>query len=260
MRRKQPKPIHQLTAAQFDKMFPDETACCAYLVARRWPEGVYCPRCGNVDLYDASSYKSFHWQCRECAPDGYRFSVIAGTIFENTNKPLRDWFRVIHLMLVSKKGMSALQIYRYMGFGSYKTAWLMCHKVRTALMEDIEQLGGIVEVDEIFVGGLAKNRHWDKRGGGGETGGIGSGKTPIVGAVSRKDNVVARVVANVQAKTLEAFVHKAVSHKVSLLCTDQWAGYNKLGKEYPTASSITPKGNMSSRNPYSNHRRLLVYF
>src|SRR3979490_1027461 len=100
MRRKQPKPIHQLTAAQFDKMFPDETACCAYLVARRWPEGVYCPRCGNVALYDASSYKSFHWQCRECAPDGYRFSVIAGTIFENTNKPLRDWFRVIYLMLV----------------------------------------------------------------------------------------------------------------------------------------------------------------
>ena len=66
---------------------------------------------------------------------------------------LKDWFRVIHLMLVSKKGMSALQIYRYLGFGSYKTAWLMCHKVRTALVEDIEQLGGIVEVDETFVGG-----------------------------------------------------------------------------------------------------------
>ena len=232
-RAKQPKPIHQLTAAQFDKLFPDEPACCAYLAARRWPDGVRCPRCGNPNLYDASSYKSFHWQCRACATDGYRFSVIAGTIFENTNKPLRDWYRVIHLMLVSKKGMSALQLYRYMGFGSYKTAWLMCHKVRVALMEDIEKLGGIVEVDETFVGGLAKNRHWDKRGGGGGTGGIGSGKTPIVGAVSRKGNVVARVVANVQAATLTAFVREAVSHKVSLLCTDQWGGYNKLGKEYP---------------------------
>jgi IS1 family transposase len=232
-RAKQPKPIHQLTSAQFKKLFPDETACCAYLVARRWPDGVCCPRCGNPNLYDASSYKSFHWQCRACAPDGYRFSVIAGTIFENTNKPLRDWYRVIHLMLVSKKGMSALQLYRYMGFGSYKTAWLMCHKVRTALMEDIDKLGGIVEVDETFVGGLAKNRHWDKRGGGGGTGGVGSGKTPIVGAVSRKGNVVARVVANVQAATLNAFVRETVSHKVSLLCTDQWAGYNKLGKEFP---------------------------
>ena len=211
-RAKQPKPIHQLTAAQFEKLFPDEAACCVYLVARRWPDGIRCPRCGNPNLYDASSYKSFHWQCRACAPDGYRFSVIAGTIFENTNKPLRDWYRVIHLMLVSKKGMSALQLYRYMGFGSYKTAWLMCHKVRTALMQDIDKLGGIVEVDETFVGGLAKNRHWDKRGGGGGTGGIGSGKTPIVGAVSRKGNVVARVVANVNSATLTAFVREAVSH------------------------------------------------
>jgi IS1 family transposase len=234
-RAKQPKPIHQLTAAQFEKLFPDESACCAYLVARRWPDGVCCPRCGNPNIYDASSYKSFHWQCRACAPDGYRFSVIAGTIFENTNKPLRDWYRVIHMMLVSKKGMSALQLYRYMGFGSYKTAWLMCHKVRTALMQDIDKLGGIVEVDETFVGGLAKNRHWDKRGGGGGTGGIGSGKTPIVGAVERKGNVVARVVANVNSATLTAFVREAVSHKVSLLCTDAYPGYNPLDKDFPHA-------------------------
>ena len=241
-RAKQPKPIHQLTAAQFEKLFPDESACCAYLVARRWPDGVCCPRCGNPNLYDASSYKFFHWQCRACAPDGYRFSVIAGTIFENTNKPLRDWYRVIHLMLTSKKGMSALQLYRYMGFGSYKTAWLMCHKVRTALMQDIDKLGGIVEVDETFVGGLAKNRHWDKRGGGGGTGGIGSGKTPIVGAVSRKGNVVARIVANVNSATLTAFVREAVSHRVSLLCTDQCQGYNPLDKDYPHATIDHARG------------------
>jgi IS1 family transposase/transposase-like protein len=241
MPRKQPKPIHQLTSAQFEKLFPDETACCAYLVARRWPDGVHCPRCGNPDLYDASSYKSFHWQCRACAPNGYRFSVIAGTIFENTNKPLRDWYRVIHLMLVSKKGISALQIYRYMGFGSYSTAWLMCHKVRTALMEDIEKLGGIVEVDETFVGGKNKNRHWDKRGDGG-TGGVGSGKTPIVGAISRKGNVVARVVANVNSATLTAFVREAVSHRVSLLCTDAYPGYNPLDKDYPHATVDHARG------------------
>src|SRR5271154_5168095 len=163
-----PKPVHQLSSAQFDRMFPvgDEDACKAYLQARRWPKGVVCPRCGNVAVYDLPSRK-WHWQCPECSDSGYRFSVIAGTIFENTNKPLRDWFRVAHLMLTSKKGMSVLQIFRYMGFGSYKTAWGMCHKIRVALMEDIEKLGGIVEVDETFVGGLAKNRHWDKRGGGG---------------------------------------------------------------------------------------------
>jgi transposase-like protein len=177
----------------------------------------------------------WHWQCKECAPDTtYRFSHLAGTIFENTNKPLRDWFKVAHLMLVSKKGMSALQIMRYMGFGSYKTAWLMCHKIRTALIEDIEQLGGIVEVDETFVGGKMSNRHKDKRGGKkGGGGAIGSGKTAVVGAVRRKGNVVCRVVENVRASTLTAFVREAVSHKVSLLCTDQWTGYAGLGKEYP---------------------------
>jgi hypothetical protein len=107
MARKQPKPIQQLTAAQFERMFPDDDACCAYLVGRRWPEGVRCPRCGAK----VSELKNNPWhsQCYNCAPQtSYRFSHIAGTIFENTNKPLRDWFRLAHLMLTSKKGMSAL--------------------------------------------------------------------------------------------------------------------------------------------------------
>lgn len=149
-RSKQPKPVHQLTASEFDHLFPNEGACAAYLVARRWPNGVSCPRCGSEHVYGLKTM-TFKWECMDCA-DGisYRFSHIAGTIFENTNKPLKDWYRVIHLMLTSKKGMSALQIYRFLGFGSYKTAWTMCHKIRTALIEDIEQLAGIVEVDETF--------------------------------------------------------------------------------------------------------------
>jgi Transposase zinc-ribbon domain len=187
MTARRPKPVHQLTLAQFDAMFPagDDEACKAYLVARRWPDGVKCPRCGNRDLYDASSYKSFHWQCRACAVDGYRFSCIAGTIFENTNKPLRDWFKITHLILTSKKGMSARQLGRYMGFGSVKTAWLMGHKIRVALIEPEEKLGGIVEVDETFVGGRAKNRHADKRDG--IPGPTGSGKAIIAGAVLRHE-------------------------------------------------------------------------
>jgi transposase-like protein len=238
---RRPKAVHQLTIPQFEAMFPDEDACRAYLVARRWPDGVHCPRCGNPKIYDLKS-RQWHWQCEQCAQDGYRFSHIAGTIFENTNKPLRDWFRVVHMMLTSKKGISALQVKRAMGFGSYETAWSMCHKIRTALMEDIDQLGGIVEVDETFVGGLAKNKHKDKRGKGGGTGGVGSGKTPIVGAVKRKGNVIARVIENVRADTLCEFVREAVSHKVSLLCTDQWKGYRKLDKEYPHATIDHSKG------------------
>src|SRR5229473_3992468 len=257
MRRKQPKPVPQLTVAEFEAMFPDEDACRGYLVARRWPEGVRCPRCGNPAVYDLPSRK-WHWQCTKCAPGGstgYRFSVFVDTIFENTNKPLRDWYRVIHLMLVSKKGMSALQIMRYMGFGSYKTAWEMCHKVRVALMEDIEKLGGIVEVDETFVGGLAKNKHKDKRGGGEGTGGIGSGKTPIVGAVSRKGNVIARVVSNLKASTLEAFVREAVSDKVSLPCTDQWVGYKPSRQRISAFDHRSCQGAIRNRcSAYSNDR------
>src|SRR5208283_5357134 len=196
-RRKQPKPVHQLTAAQFDALFKTEEKCISYLVARRWPQGVVCPRCGNPEPTELKG-NSWHWQCYQCAQDtSYRFSHLTGTIFENTNKPLKDWFRVAHLMLVSKKGMSALQIYRYMGFGSYKTAWLMCHKIRTAMVEDIGQLAGIVEVDETLVGGLAGNRHKDRRDNGGKGGPRDGGKSIIVGAVRRKGNVVARVIKNV---------------------------------------------------------------
>ena len=236
------KQIHQLTAAQFDKAFPDEEACCAYLVGKRWPKGVHCPRCGATEPTELKD-NPWHWQCYECAPQSsYRFSHITGTIFENTNKPLKDWFRVIHLMLTSKKGMSALQIFRFLGFGSYKTAWYMCHRVRAALANrDFEKLAGIVEVDETFVGGKAKNRHKDKRGdGSGGTG--GAGKVIVAGAVRRKGNVIARVIENVQASTLVEFIREAVSTKVSLLCTDQWVGYKHLHKDFPHATIDHARG------------------
>lgn len=243
-RAKQPRQIHQLTVGQFEAMFPNEDACKAYLKARRWPNGVICPRCGNPKVYELRS-RPWHWQCTQCAPGGstgYRFSVIAGTIFENTNKPLRDWYRVTHLMLTSKKGMSSRQVWRYMGFGSLKTAWYMCHRIRAALVEAPEKLGGIVEVDETFIGGLAKNKHIGKRDHGGGTGGTGSGKMPIIGAVSRKGNAVCRVIENVRAATLVNFVNETVSTKVSLLCTDQFPGYRRLAKDYPLGTIDHAKG------------------
>jgi len=229
---RRPKPVHQMTAAEFERTFPDEEACCAYLVGRRWPKGVRCPRCGAEKPHKLSN-RPWSWQCYQCAPQtSYRFSHIAGTIFENTNKPLRDWFKVVHLMLTSKKGMSALQIMRYMGFGSYKTAWEMCHKIRTALVEkNMDKLGGIVEVDETYVGGKDINRHWDKRRHAG--GRSVTDKTPVVGAVKRKGNVVARVLSSVDRTQLEIFVRQSVSTKVSLLCTDAFPGYNRLNKSYP---------------------------
>ncbi|MGA8611439.1 MAG: IS1595 family transposase [Xanthobacteraceae bacterium] len=220
-----------MTVRQFEDRFPigDDEACFHYLIARRWPQGVACPRCDNTDLYDASSYKPFHWQCRACAPQGYRFSCLSGTIFENTKKPLRDWFRVAHFMFASKKGMSALQIQRMMGFGSYETAHSMCHKIRAALIAPEVKLGGIVEVDETYIGGKNKNRHWDKKKGKG-------GKVAIIGAVERKGNVVTRVLRTVDGVSIANFINEAVSEKVSLLATDAWRGYKPLDDKYPHES------------------------
>ena len=154
------------------------------------------------------------------------FSVIAGTIFENTNKPLRQWFKVVHLMTTSKKGISALQIQRQMGFGSYETV-TACATKSGAMMQPQEKLGGIVDVDETYVGGDDKNRHWDKKKARGA-------KMPVIGAVQRKGNVVARVLGRAATgDSILTFITEAVSDKVSLLATDAWPGYKGIPTAYP---------------------------
>ena len=105
----------------------------------------------------------------------------------------------------------------------------MCHRIRAGLNNaEFRKLVGFVEVDETFIGGKAKNKHKDKRGGGRGP----SGKTPIIGAVSRKGKVVARMIDNVDTKTLDGFVHETVSNKVSLLSTDDNSGYRFLDRDF----------------------------
>jgi transposase-like protein len=221
----------QMTVPEFDALFPDDDACKAYLRDRRWPDGaIKCPRCGSAERVFALKTMPFKWECMACGKStSYRFSVTAGTVFENTNVHMLAWFKVIYLMLTSKKGMSALQIHRMMGFGSYSTAHYMCHRVRAALIDpDFRKLMGIVEVDETYVGGKNKNRHRDKRTPG--TG--GSGKEIVIGAVERQGSVVARVLREANMQTMGHFVRAAVSDKVSLVATDEHSGYLGLAPDY----------------------------
>lgn len=110
----------------------------------------------------------------------------------------------------------------------------MGHRIRTALVEkDFDKLGGVVEVDETFIGGKARNKHIGNGRGGPGRGGLGSGKTPVVGAVSRKGNVVACVIDTVSGEALTKFAMDAVSSKDSLLATDEWVGYRYVKKLYP---------------------------
>lgn len=212
-----------MTLAQVRQRFQTEDDCKAFIRDSRWPEGVRCPRCGNDKVYTLK--QAWKWQCHKCAPKGYRFGVLTGTIFENTKYPLRTWFEVGYLICQSKKGISALQIHRQIGSGEYRTAWYMVHRFRAAMQNDeFKQLVGVVEVDETGLGGKDKNRHANKKQ---HIRGM-SGKTTVIGAISRKGNVVCQMIENTSAETLNGFVRKVVSGSVDLVATDEHLGYDRL--------------------------------
>jgi transposase-like protein len=217
--------------SELNTLFPTEEACKKFLFKHRWPDGrVNCPRCENDKPYKLS--RAWHWQCHKCAKKGYRFSLISGTVFENTKYPLKTWFTVAFMMLHSKKGMSALQIKRmvFHDRASYETVWYMCTRIRAAMNnEEFGQLMGIVEVDEAWIGGKNKNRHRAKK----KIGGGPSNKIPVIAAISRKGNVVCQMIENNSQQTLSRFVRKTVGDKVELVATDEGAGYQNLDKFVP---------------------------
>src|SRR5216683_6687147 len=226
------------TISAFDIRFPDDNACKAYLAAHRWPNGVRCPRCNRLEKVYAINTKSFQWRCRndDCGGrNGYKFSVTTHTIFQDTKIPLKLWFKVAFLILTSKKGISALQVHRIM-FGEdsgsdYRTSWYMVMRLRCAMKSDVLPLEGEVEVDETFVGGKAHNMHAKDRKAAALTG--IKGKVAVIGAISRKGMIVAKVIENTDTKTLDDFVHETVSRDAKLRATDEHSGYRLLGNSLP---------------------------
>ncbi len=227
---------------EIHKEYDTQDKCMALLVGLRWPDGVRCPRCGNDKVFKVK-HRPWSWVCksgkesvneqtgevRVCKKNGYRFSALVGTVFENTNYPLPIWFEVIYLICQSKKGMSALQIQRMLKENgrptAYKTAFYICHRVRAMLDNDqFGQLMGVVEVDETYIGGKESNKHLSKRRVRGGTG----GKTEVIGAISRKGNVVCKMMEQADWNTYDKFVRETVSNKVSLVATDDSYHYRDL--------------------------------
>jgi len=229
----EPRFTRQMTLADFDRTFPDEQSCWTYLLLRRWPDGPHCPRCNNDHVYESTA-RPWHWQCKKCGKNNrspYRFSLKTGTVFEETKMPLRAWYKVLHLMLTSKKGISALQLHRLLGTGSYRSAWYICMRLRAGMKDDdFKKLMGVVEVDETFIGGKEKNKHRSKRIGPNTKG--TTGKTPVIGAISRKGNIVCQMIEATDMKTLDSFVRRTVSDKVELVATDEHPSYGMLKRGY----------------------------
>jgi hypothetical protein len=233
----------QMTLRELLSRFPDNESCKAFLERKRWPDGtIACPRCGSK-AYRLKA-RPFYYLCKSgkqsvdkktgeaftCQKkNGYRFSVISRTVFENSNYPLREWFRVIFMMLHAKKEMSAHQIHRMIGTGSYETAWYMCTRIRAAMTDNqFIKLMGEVEADETFIGGKKRNLHISQRREG--TGPWNINKTQVIGAIARKGNVVCQMIEESGFRTHEDFVHKVVSRDVSLVATDEAAHYRHLSE------------------------------
>jgi transposase-like protein len=204
------------TIMEFEKNFSTEEACQKFLFKLRWPDGFRCPRCGHEKAWPL---KGALYQCAKC---NSKVSVIAGTIFHGTHKPLTLWFRAIWWLTGQKNGASAATIQKIMGLGSYRTAWVWLQKLRRAMITPgRDNLSGVVEVDETYVGGDRPG----KRGRG------ASGKALVVVAAEVNDSNIGRIrlhqVKDASSDSLSDAVSKTVN-RGSVIRTDKWRGYSGL--------------------------------
>jgi transposase-like protein len=194
----------------------------------RWPNGPVCPHCGSVEAtkLQGEAHRDGLYKCKGC--EG-QFTATVNTILEDSHLPIRTWLMAFAILCSAKKGVSALQLQRQLGLGSYRTAWHLCHRIRHAMSKEplAGLLKGTVEVDETYVGGKPRKQAGKPKG----KAGRGTKKTPVVALVERGGNVRAHKIERVDAKTLKGAIRENVDRK-SRIMTDEWASYRGIGKEF----------------------------
>lgn len=199
------------TFGELLRWFPDEKACRDYLEKIRWPSGIQCPRCKALQ-----SWSRLDRPLRDCVKCGHQFSLFSGTIFQDTHLPLRTWFHAIWWAVNQKTGMSALGLQRALGLGSYRTAWVLLHKLRISMVRTgRDRLSGQVEVDEVFLGG---KRNKELIGVAVEIKGSGTGRIRM------------EQIADRSSKTLVGFVERNVESG-SVIVTDGLQSYDAVEKK-----------------------------
>lgn len=214
-------------------IFSDEDAARKHFEELRWPDGPVCPHCGVIDEateLQGNSTRAGVYKCRACRKP---FTATVGTLYERSKIPLHKWLLATHLMAASKKGISAHQLWRMLGFGSYRTAWFMAHRIREGMRElkfdtPMGGEGKTVEADETYVGGKEKNKHAKKR----KASNIGGqGKEIVFSLVERGGKVRSHHVASVTAKTLRPILLEQLDGKTALM-TDDAGQYRHMNKDF----------------------------
>jgi transposase-like protein len=199
--------------------FKDEEVCKKYYEQQRWGGNIACPHCGNAGKIYRTN-RGFKCGEKLCAK---KFSVISGTIFENSKIGLRTWFAAMYLISTSKKGVSSLQLAEQLGI-TQKTAWFVNHRIREMLTDNSsDQLKDVVQIDETLVGGLNKNRHADKKHKNAQG---GAGKAVVIGALGLDGKLKAKVIPNTEITTILPVMNEWVE-KGSIMVTDEARQYLK---------------------------------
>ena len=210
-----------MSRAAFEARFPDEASCARHLAAKRWPDGFVCPACGHDRGWGLKRRRA-SWECAAC---GKETSVTAGTIMHRSHLPLKTWFMAVHIVTSHSNGISALQLQAQLGLGSYKSAWLLLHKLRRAMVDpDRSLLEDLVEIDEAT---LPFRTVKDPTAGG--QGRSPQGKMRIAGAVELSPEGEPRrirlaPIGDFSARSLHAFV-AGTSAPGARVISDGWSGY-----------------------------------